>query len=70
MQIFTRRNALLGWVVYRVARRKAKQRLKAVGGSRPRRRGLFASLGLSAVALTALSLWTRRGHDEPAPAGD
>jgi hypothetical protein len=69
MRIFTRRNALLGWVVYRVARRKAKHRLGLVGGGQPRRRGILAGLGLSAVALTALALWTRRGQDETSPAG-
>ena len=29
MQIFTKRNALLGWIVYRVARRRLEQKAEA-----------------------------------------
>jgi hypothetical protein len=68
MQIFTKRNALLGWIVYRVARRRLEQKAEAVTGHR-RRRGLLAGLGLAAGAAAAVALWARRGHTEPAHAG-
>jgi hypothetical protein len=71
MQIFTKRNALLGWIVYRVARRRLEQKAEAVTGHR-RRRGLLAGLGLAAgaaAAAAAVALWARRGHTEPAHAG-
>jgi hypothetical protein len=68
MQIFTKRNALLGWIVYRVARRHLEQKAEAVTGHK-RRRGLLAGLGLAAGAVAAVALWARRGHSEPAHAG-
>ena len=68
MQIFTKRNALLGWLVYRLARRKLEHRLEDVGGGHPRRRGLLAGLGLAAGAAAAVALWMRRGNAEPARA--
>jgi hypothetical protein len=69
MHIFTKRNALLGWIVYRVARRRLEHKVEAVA-ARKRRRGLLAGLGLAAGAgtLAALAFWARRGH-EPAHAG-
>jgi len=68
MYIFTRRNAVLGWLVYRIARRKAKQTLRqrvgSMAGGAMRRRGLLAGLGLTAGAVvTGLAVWgVRRGH--------
>jgi hypothetical protein len=67
MHIFTKRNALLGWIVYRVARRRLEHKVEAVTGHK-RRRGLLAGLGLAAGAMAALAFWARRGH-EPAHAG-
>jgi hypothetical protein len=32
MHIFTKRNALLGWIVYRVARRRLVHKAEAVAG--------------------------------------
>ena len=48
MRIFTKRNALLGWLVYRLARRNLEYRLERAGGRHPRRRGLLAGIGLAA----------------------
>ena len=67
MQIFTKRNALLGWIVYRIARRRLERRAESVAGHK-RRRGILAGLGL-AGAIAALALWARRGQPEPARAG-
>ena len=67
MHIFTKRNALLGWIVYRVARRRLERRVESVTGHK-RRRGLLAGLGLAAGA-GAAALWARRGHAEPAQVG-
>jgi hypothetical protein len=69
MQIFTKRNALLGFLVYRLARRKLEHRLETVGGGHPRRNGLLAGVGLAAGAVAAGALWARRGHAEPAQVG-
>ncbi len=63
MKIFTKRNALLGWVVYLVARRRIEHR-----ESHKVRNGVLAGLGVAAGAAAAVALWTRRGHAEPARA--
>jgi hypothetical protein len=63
MNIFTRRNALVGWVALRVARRKVRKRLGR-GGSR---RGMLAGVGLAATG-TAVALYARHGNGEPAEA--
>ncbi len=64
MNIFTKRNALLGWLVYLVARRRIEQRAE-----RHRvRNGVLAGLGVAAGATAAAVLWTRRAHAEPARA--
>ncbi|HEY1316782.1 MAG TPA: hypothetical protein VGF10_06170 [Gaiella sp.] len=69
MHIFTKRNALLGWIVYRVARRRLEHKVESVSG-RKRRRGLIAGLGLAAAGgIAAIALLARRGHSEPAHAG-
>jgi hypothetical protein len=71
MHIFTKRNALLGFIVYRVARRRLERRVESVTGGHKRRRGLLAGLGLAAGAVAALAFWSRRdvGHQRPAHAG-
>jgi hypothetical protein len=70
MHIFTKRNALLGFVAYRIARRRLKQRVDSITGARRRRRGLLAGLGLAAGAVSALAFWSRRDTAQrPAHAG-
>ena len=68
MRIFTKRNALLGWLVYRLARRNLEHRLERAAGRHPRRRGLLAGIGLAAGTAVAVGLWVRRGDTEPARA--
>jgi hypothetical protein len=66
MHIFTKRNALLGWI--RIARRRLEHKVDSVAGHK-RRRGLLAGIGLAAgavAALAALAFWARRDHTEPA----
>jgi len=62
MKIFTKRNALLGWVVYRVARRRVEKRVES---GHKVRNGILAGMGLAAGATAAAVLWARRGHPEP-----
>ena len=59
MHIFTRRNALIGWVVLRLARRKLRRRLGIAGNGRGR--GLLAGVGVAAGA-GAAALYARRGN--------
>jgi hypothetical protein len=64
MNILTKRNAFLGWLVSLVARLRNEQRAE-----RHRvRNGVLAGLGVAAGAAAAAVLWTRRAHDEPARA--
>jgi hypothetical protein len=64
MHIFTKRNALVGWIVLRMARRRVRKRLGMQNGH-PR-------LALGAAAATAVgvgAMATRRArssHPEPA----
>jgi hypothetical protein len=62
---YTKPTALLGWLVYRLARRNLEHRLERAVGGRPRRRGLLAGIGLAAGAAVAVALWVRRGDTEP-----
>lgn len=64
MKIFTKRNAVLGWIVYLVARRRIEHRAE----SHKVRNGVLAGVGIAAGAAAAVALWTRRGHAEPARA--
>jgi hypothetical protein len=55
MHVFTKRNALIGWLVARIARKRLERRLNALaghGGSRRRRLAVRAGLaaGLAVVA--------------------
>lgn len=67
MQIFNKRNALIGWAWMILTRRRLKRRLRLTGNGPARRRGLLASLGLAAGA-AAIALYARRGHGQPASA--
>jgi hypothetical protein len=62
MNIFTRRNALVGWIALRVARRKLRKRL---GRGNSGRRGMLAGVGLAATG-TAVALYARHGNGEAA----
>ena len=59
MHVFTKRNALVGWIVTRIARKRLERRLNALArGSGSRHRGRLALgagiLGSAAFALGAL----------------
>ncbi|HEX2302530.1 MAG TPA: hypothetical protein VHH57_02810 [Gaiella sp.] len=61
MQIYTRRNAVIGWIVTRRTRRRLERRLNAIAGHRrhDRRRlavgaGLAAGLAVAAGALVVV----------------
>ena len=59
MHVFTRRNALVGWIVTRRARKRLERRLNAIArgsGSRHRRKLVLGAgiVGSAAVALGAL----------------
>jgi hypothetical protein len=68
MHIFTKRNALMGWVVTRIARKRLERRLNALAGHGRGRRGRFAvRAGLAAgLALVAGAFVVRRttGDDD------
>jgi hypothetical protein len=50
MKIFSKRNALLGWIVARVARKRLERRLNRLVHGRPRRRRLLmAATGVAAA---------------------
>jgi hypothetical protein len=69
MHVFTRRNALIGWIVVRLARRRLRQKLHgSASGARRRRAALGAgALATSAVAVGAIA--ARRSHaGRPRPA--
>jgi hypothetical protein len=67
MHIFTKRNALLGWVATRIARKRLERRLNALAGHGGGRRRRFAvRAGLAAgLAVVAGAFVARRsaGHD-------
>lgn len=59
MHVFTKRNALVGWVVSRIARKRLERRLNAIarGSGHGDRRKLLVGAGIvggAAVALGAL----------------
>jgi hypothetical protein len=68
MHVFTKRNALVGWIVTRIARKRLERRLNAIArgsDSRGRRKLVFGAgiLGGAAVALGALVARRSAGGD-------
>jgi len=65
MNVFTKRNALVGWLVMRIARRRVERKLSSLIGRTPRRRALVAGVGLVAAGVgTTVAVLARR--DRPA----
>jgi hypothetical protein len=68
MHIFTKRNALIGWVVTRIARKRLERRLNVLAGhGRGRRRRFAVGAGLAAgLAVVAGAFVVRRatGDDD------
>lgn len=63
--MFTKRNALIGWLVMRIARRRIEKKLSSIVGRSTQRRTLVAGLGLAAVGVGAtVAILARR--DRPA----
>lgn len=61
MNVFTRRNAVVGWVVSRIARKRVERRLNAVAGNAQGRWRLALGAALAAgAAVTAGALVARR----------
>jgi len=62
MNVFTKRNALVGWLVMRIARRRVEQKLSSLVGRTPRRRALVAGgVGLVAAGVgTTVAVLARR----------
>lgn len=67
MRIFNKRNALVGWALLVIAKRRAKQRFWKRRAGHARRRAIVAGAGLVAGA-TAIALYARRGQAN-SPAG-
>lgn len=60
MQIFSKRNALFGWIVARIARKRLERRLNRLVHGRSRRRGLLAATGIAAAGAAVVALLSRR----------
>jgi hypothetical protein len=65
MAILNKRNAILGWSIWQVTKRVAKQKAKAAvpGGDESKRRSKGAIASALAAAGGALWLWRRRRAD-------
>jgi hypothetical protein len=61
MRVYTRRNAVIGWAVTRVARKRLERRLNVLAGNRRRRPSLAVWTALfTGVAAVAGALVARR----------
>jgi hypothetical protein len=66
MHVFTKRNALVGWVVTRIARKRLERRLNAIARGSGDRRKLVLGAGIiggTALALGALVARRSAGVD-------
>jgi hypothetical protein len=61
--VFSRRNALLGWLVWKLAKRRLRQRLRADGEPARRRRSLRGNAVVAVLAGLA-AVWARRSAHE------
>jgi hypothetical protein len=69
MHVLTKRNALVGWIVTRIARKRLERRLNAIvrGRGSGDRRKLFVGAGIVGGAAVALgALVARRSGDSGA----
>lgn len=66
--MLNRRHALLGWVVWKLARRRLRKKLSPDGtsGGRPLLRGVVAVAALAALA----AVWAKRSGSRPDSSGD
>ena len=66
MHVITRRNAVIGWIVTRIARKRLERRLNAVAGNARRGRRLALGAIFAAGAAAAGALVARRAAGSPA----
>ena len=67
MHVFTKRNALVGWIVTRIARKRLERRLEAIARGPRIRRKLLLGAGIVGSAVVALgALIARRAADADA----
>jgi hypothetical protein len=65
--VFSRRNALLGWLVWKLAKRRLRQKLRPEGES-ARRRGALRGVAVVAVLAGLAAVWAKRSaHEDGAP---
>jgi hypothetical protein len=68
MAVLTKRNAVVGWIVLRVKRKRIERKLNRIVQA-PRRRGkLLAGVGITAIGATTIALVARRDRSEPSHA--
>jgi len=71
MHVFTKRNALVGWITTRIARREATRRFRAVLAQTNRHRlalGAGAAAVATGLAVTAIATRRSHAHDDAQPA--
>jgi hypothetical protein len=71
MAVMTKRNAVVGWIYMRVARRRVEKMLGSLVDAPRRRRGRLLAglgLGLTAVGATTVAMFARRDRSRPSRA--
>ncbi|MFL5917408.1 MAG: hypothetical protein ACJ74L_12420 [Gaiellaceae bacterium] len=68
MSIVNRRNAVFGWIVWKVAKYAGKQKAKAVAPGTGDHAGLNKSAlaSIAAAVVGVLWFWRKKSHDTPA----
>jgi hypothetical protein len=61
--VFSRRNALLGWMVWKLAKRRLHQKLRP-GGEPVRRRSVLRGVAAVAVLAGLAAVWAKRSAHE------
>ena len=64
--VFSRRNALLGWLVWKLAKRRLRQKLRP-DGEPVRRRGALRGVAAVAVLAGLAAVWAKRSAHEDGP---
>jgi hypothetical protein len=65
--IFSRRNAMLGWLVWKLAKRRLRQKLRPEGEP-TRRRSALRGVAVVAVLAGLAAVWGKRSaHEDGAP---
>jgi hypothetical protein len=62
--VFSRRHAMLGWLVWNLAKRRLRRKLRPEG-EQVRRRGALRGVVVVAVLAGLAAVWAKRsGHDD------